>query len=137
MTECQIQNPNLDRLREQTRLLRARPRAARILRPGRNCWRLTQADRISWLVDGEAYFRTFRETIKRAQRSVLILAWDIDSRTLLVPEDPHDGWPIALGELLHQALVRNPKLQVHILDWDYAMLYMAFRELPPPYATGW
>ncbi len=139
MTECQTQtqNQSLDRLREQARLLRARPRAARILAPGSNCWRLTQADRIAWLIDGEAYFRTFRETVKRAQRSILILAWDIDSRTLLVPEDPHDGWPIALGELLHHAVVRNPALQVRVLDWDYAMLYVAFRELPPPYATGW
>jgi len=137
MSECQIQKPSLDRLREQTRLLRAQPRATRILAPGRNCWRLTRAGRIAWLIDGAAYFQAFRDAVKRAQRSILILAWDIDSRTALLPHDPGDGWPVALGDLLHQALTRNPSLQVRILDWDYAMLYVAHRELPPPYATGW
>jgi len=136
MTECQTHNP-LDQLRERARLLRAQPRAARILAPGRNCWRQTRADRVAWLIDGEAYFRAFRDAVKRAQRSILIIAWDIDSRTLLLPEDPRDGWPIALGELLHAALVRNRALHVRILEWDFAMLYAAHRELPAPYAAGW
>lgn len=128
---------SLNHLREQARLLRAQPRAARILTPGRNCWRLTSADRIAWLIDGAAYFHAFRETVKRARHSVLVLAWDIDSRTPLLPEDPHDGWAVTLGDFLHQAVVRNPGLQVRVLNWDYAMLYVAHRELPPPYARGW
>jgi phosphatidylserine/phosphatidylglycerophosphate/cardiolipin synthase-like enzyme/uncharacterized membrane protein YdjX (TVP38/TMEM64 family) len=137
MSECQNDTPSIDRLRQQARLLRAQPRATRILAPGSNCWRVTRAQRIAWLVDGEAYFHALRETLKRAQRSVFVIAWDIDSRTALLPDDPGDGWPILLGEFLHQALARNPALHVRVLDWDYAMLYVAFRELPPPYATGW
>ena len=137
MSECQSDTPSIDRLRQQARLLRAQPRATRILAPGSNCWRVTRAQRIAWLVDGAAYFHALRETIKRAQRSVIVIAWDIDSRTALLPEDPGDGWPIVLGEFLHHALQRNPALHVRVLDWDYAMLYAAHRELPPPYASGW
>ena len=101
MSECQSDTPSIDRLRQQARLLRAQPRATRILAPGSNCWRVTRAQRIAWLVDGAAYFHALRETIKRAQRSVIVIAWDIDSRTALLPEDPGDGWPIVLGEFLH------------------------------------
>jgi len=137
MSECQNDTQSIERLRRQARLLRAQPRRARILAPGRNCWRVTRAQRVAWLIDGQTYFHALRETLKRAQRSVFIIAWDIDSRTALLPNDPGDGWPILLGEFLHHALSRNPALHVRVLDWDYAMLYVAFRELPPPYATGW
>jgi len=137
MSECQNDTQSIDRLRRQARMLRAQPRRMRVLAPGRNCWRVTRAQRVAWLIDGEAYFHALRETLKRAQRSVFVIAWDIDSRTALLPNDPGDGWPILLGEFLNHALSRNPALHVRVLDWDYAMLYVAFRELPPPYATGW
>jgi phospholipase D1/2 len=48
----------------------ARQKHSAVLRPGHNCWRREQAERVAIAVDGEAYFRAVREAILRARRSV-------------------------------------------------------------------
>ena len=122
----------------------ARPPGAReapacepaLLAAGRNCWRTAHAHRVAWLIDGQAYFHAFREAAMRATRSIFILAWDIDSRMLLTPGAPDDGWPQELGAFL-DALVRDrPGLRAYVLDWDFFMLYQGDRELLPAYALG-
>ncbi len=50
---------------------------------GRNCWRRAKADRMAFLVDAAAYFEAFASSAERAQRSILILGWDFDSRVEL------------------------------------------------------
>ena len=60
--------------------------------PGRNCDSVRHADRFSLLIDGSDYFRVLREAITRAQRTVFILGWDIDSRMKLTPEGADDGY---------------------------------------------
>ena len=47
-----------------------------ILQPGRNCWRVEEARRASFLIDGDAYFSAFRAAATRAQHSIMILGWD-------------------------------------------------------------
>ena len=64
-------------------------RTGGILEAGRNCWRIERANRLSFLIDGAAYFSAVREAIANAQRSVFILGWDIDSRIRLVPGRPY------------------------------------------------
>jgi phospholipase D1/2 len=59
--------------------------------PGRNCDSVQHADCFSLLVDGSDYFRVLREAITRAQHTVFILGWDIDSRMKLTPEGSDDG----------------------------------------------
>jgi phosphatidylserine/phosphatidylglycerophosphate/cardiolipin synthase-like enzyme/uncharacterized membrane protein YdjX (TVP38/TMEM64 family) len=79
-------------------------------------------------VDGEDYFATLREGLISAQRCIAIAAWDIHSRVELVRPTPNDGWPTALGELLMQLLEARPALEVFILLWDYAPIYLLERE---------
>ncbi|MEJ2328005.1 MAG: phospholipase D-like domain-containing protein [Chromatiaceae bacterium] len=98
------------------------------LREGRNCWRVARADRFAVLVDGEEYFAAVRQALIAAERCIFILAWDIDSRVALVRDDPGDGWPIALGELLRSLLEDRPALEVFVLVWDYAPIYALERE---------
>lgn len=95
---------------------------------GRNCWRIAKAARVAVSVDGEAYFAAVRDALIAAQRQVIILAWDIHSRVKLVREDPQDGLPTALAELILALLERNPQLQVYVLLWDYAPIYALERE---------
>jgi phosphatidylserine/phosphatidylglycerophosphate/cardiolipin synthase-like enzyme/uncharacterized membrane protein YdjX (TVP38/TMEM64 family) len=104
--------------------------------PGDNCWRVARAHRAAWLIDGEAYFRAFREACKRATRSIFILAWDIDSRVALTPGAPDDGWPQPLGDFLDAVVRRRPGLRAYVLDWDYVMLYQTDREFLPGYSLG-
>ncbi|MCA1323864.1 VTT domain-containing protein [Herbaspirillum sp. alder98] len=99
-----------------------------LLQAGRNCWRLEHADRFKLLIDGAAYFRALRETLLKARHSVYILGWDMDSRTTLVPEGTDDGFPAQLGDFLHALAAARPQLHIHVLNWDYAMLYALERE---------
>ncbi len=117
-------------------MTRWQPRTA-ILVPGRNCWRLEPARRVAFLIDGQAYFTAVRAAAVRAQRSIFIIGWDIDSRTRLVPEGAGDGRPEPLLELLNALAARRSGLHVHVLDWDFAMLYATERELLPAYKLGW
>ncbi|RWA56306.1 hypothetical protein AU476_03940 [Cupriavidus sp. UYMSc13B] len=54
--------------------------------PGRNCWRVEPCQRFAMLVDADAYFRALREALPRAEHTIFILGWDIDSRMELVPQ---------------------------------------------------
>lgn len=123
-----------------------------ILKPGRNCWRVEHADRLAFLVDGADYFRAFRETAKQARHSLLIIGWDIDSGVALLrehhpgdgvhgghgghrqeQEQEPDGLPVNLGDFLNSLLERNNQLHIHILDWDFTMIFTPAREWMPLY----
>ena len=108
-----------------------------MLEPGRNCWRLEQAGRVAFLVDGAAYFSAVRAAAAQARRSIFILGWDIDSRMRLVPEGADDGLPEPLGDFLNALAKRSRKLRIYILNWDFAMLYAPDREVLPRYKLGW
>ena len=110
-----------------------------VLKPGANCWRVERADRVAFLVDGADYFHAFREAVKQARRSVLIMAWDIDSRVKLVrgEQASNDGLPDTLGDFLNAMVRRNRKLDIHVLDWDFIMLFAPDREWLPLYKREW
>jgi phosphatidylserine/phosphatidylglycerophosphate/cardiolipin synthase-like enzyme/uncharacterized membrane protein YdjX (TVP38/TMEM64 family) len=102
-----------------------------ILQPGENCWRLAPASRVAFLIDGAPYFRTLADAIDRAERSIWLVGWDFHTRICLRrdgdEEDPSD----CLVERLEAALRRRPALRVHVLEWDFAVIYAAERELLP------
>ncbi|WP_339389629.1 VTT domain-containing protein [Nitrosovibrio sp. Nv4] len=98
---------------------------------------MERADRAAFIVDGADFFKAFRETVKQAQRSVLIIAWDIDSRVKLVREGESDGLPVELGDFLTSMVKRNSKLDIHILDWDFVMIFAPDREWLPLYKEKW
>ena len=98
---------------------------------GRNCWRVARTERLSALVDGEAYFAAVRRALIAARRRIFILAWDIHSQVELIrdaPQTPGDGLPTQLAELLVARLEANPDLEVYILLWSYAPIYALERE---------
>ncbi|MDR5754695.1 MULTISPECIES: VTT domain-containing protein [unclassified Caballeronia] len=105
--------------------------------PGENCATVQHAERFSLLIDGSDYFRVLREAIGRAERTVFILGWDIDSRMKLTPEGAPDDLPAALGDFLHEIAARRRRLRIYILAWDFAMLYAFEREWLPVYKMGW
>lgn len=113
------------------------PRDGAILQAGRNCWRTARAGRVAFLVDGAAYFAAFRAAAAQAERSIFVVGWDVDSRTALAPGGAGDALPDALGDFLDALARRRRGLHVHVLDWDFAMLYALDRELLPIYALGW
>jgi len=106
-----------------------------LFKPGENCCAAAQAHRISFVVDADGYFRLFRRACEKAERSILILGWDFDSRTVLEQEEGKP--PVILGDFLNALAKRNRRLHVKILDWDYPIVYGMDRELPPTLGLSW
>ena len=112
--------------------------AESLLRPGYNCWRVAQANRVALLVDAKDYFAAFHRAALNAQRSIVVLAWDFNSHTRLHFDPvPRGGPPAELGDFLNFLVRRRRGLHIHILNWDYPMVFGADREFPPLYGFGW
>lgn len=110
-----------------------------ILEEGRTCWRIGHADRAAVLIDGAAYFGALRKALLKAQRSIFIVGWDIDSRVELRGEEPENGdeAPSTLKELLMYLARCRPDLQVYLLLWDYSVVYALEREPLPSVNLAW
>jgi phosphatidylserine/phosphatidylglycerophosphate/cardiolipin synthase-like enzyme/uncharacterized membrane protein YdjX (TVP38/TMEM64 family) len=113
----------------------------RVARPGDTCWRREHAHRAAFLVDAADYFRALRSSIIKAERSVMLLGWDVHSKTPLIPGDPDrlaaDGWPVRLGDVLLEAVKRNRRLRIDVLSWDFAVVFALDREILPLYRLPW
>jgi uncharacterized membrane protein YdjX (TVP38/TMEM64 family)/phosphatidylserine/phosphatidylglycerophosphate/cardiolipin synthase-like enzyme len=111
-----------------------------ILVDGKNCWRQVHANRVAFLIDAAAYFDAFACAALRARRSILIVGWDFNSRTQLWCGDDSQArqrMPERLGDFLDDLVRRRRELQIHILDWDFPMIYAMDREAPPVFGLGW
>lgn len=112
------------------------PAASSLFEAGRNCWRVERAARAACLIDAAAYFRAFFEAANHAERSILITGWDFHSRTrLLCGDDAH--CELELGQFLNDLARRRRDLQIHILIWDYPMIFGLDREWAPLAFGSW
>lgn len=113
--------------------------SASLLRKNENVWRIARANRASMLVDGAAYFGAVRESLLKAKHSIHIVGWDIDSRMRLVGASGRadDGLPETLAEFLSALVERRPELTIHLLLWDFSVLYALEREIFPALALSW
>ncbi|MCE9648509.1 MAG: VTT domain-containing protein [Parvibaculum sp.] len=113
--------------------------AETIFNPARNVWRVERAPRAKVLIDAAAYFSALRAAMREARHSIVIVGWDIDSRTELVGETgkADDGLPTALGPFLTALAERNPDISIKLLIWNYALFYSTERELMPSLSLGW
>jgi phospholipase D1/2 len=108
-----------------------------ILAAGRNCQRLLDATRVAFLVDADAYFEALTETILGAREQVLVIGWDIQAATRLRPGGMPPGLPEDLRGFLNAVVARRRALRVHLLEWDYSLLFSLERELLPLVQLGW
>lgn len=110
-----------------------------LVRPGHNAWRRVRASRAAVLIDAARYFRAVREALLNARSTAFIVGWDLDSRTRLVGEDDRadDGFPEGFIDFLNAIVKRRPNLLVHVLVWDYSLLYASERELFPVASLHW
>jgi len=111
---------------------------SRIVAPGRNCWRTERANRLAFLIDSAAYFRAFKAAALRARHSILIIGWDVNSRTPLeFPEHACADVPNELGPLLNHLTQKNKNLQINVLCWDSPLIYAPDREAFQQVRFGW
>jgi len=105
---------------------------------GHNAWRIEHCPRAKVLIDAGAYFGSLRAAMLKAERSIYILAWDLDSRTALIDAggQADDGLPPTLAAFLSALIARRPHLSVKLLVWNYSLLYAFERELHPTRSLG-
>lgn len=105
-------------------------------RPGENCWRVERADRFSFIVDADDYFRALRKVCIQTERELLLIGWDFDLELEMVPGESDDdgkapdGFPNQLGAFLEAIVERAPDLNVYILKWNGAVLAAPGRLIP-------
>ena len=102
--------------------------ASHLFQAGRTCWRIEESRHVSFLIDGDAYFRAFRAAATHAQRSIMILGWDFDSRTRIAIDQDPDGLPDQIGTFCRELLRRQHQLQIYVLTWDHHLIYSMERE---------
>ena len=110
---------------------------ALIAQPGINCWRVDRAHRFYCIQDAANYFRLVREAMLRARHTVFILGWDTMASTNLLPGETSPGAPTVLAPLLRHIARRSPRLQIHLLTWDYASVYAFERDPFARLRFGW
>jgi phospholipase D1/2 len=108
-----------------------------LFQPPQNCHRVALAHRAAVIIDGETYFQVLHEAFRRAKRSIFIVGWDLHSEVCLVRNGEADGYPERLGALLDTLADERPELTIHLLCWDFAMIYALEREFFPRYKLKW
>lgn len=111
--------------------------ASSLFEPGRNCWRVENASKAAFVIDADAYFKAFVTAARTAQRSLLITGWDFHSRTRLLCSATGGDCDLELGSFLNDLARERRDLQIHILIWDYPMIFGMEREWAPIYGLGW
>ena len=109
-----------------------------IFKENENCWRVPRADRFALLVDAANYYSALRSSMLKAESAIFVVGWDVDSRIRLAGEaDPDDSAPEQLKEFLCYLSERRPSLRVHVLMWDFSVLYALEREPMPALNLAW
>ncbi|MGM0516950.1 MAG: VTT domain-containing protein [Pseudomonadota bacterium] len=97
-------------------------------------WRTGRADRAGLVIDGENWFPAFADMLSHARHQALVLCWDIDSRVAMYRPCDARLAPCHLTAVLQRALADNPGLEIHLLPWDFAMIYAFEREWLPMFS---
>lgn len=90
-------------------------RDGRLLVAGQTCWRVERADRVACIIDGQDYFRHVKAAMLQAQRRILLIGWDFDTRMLLERGGKTLPGPNPLGTLLRYLVRIRPDLEIHLL----------------------
>jgi phosphatidylserine/phosphatidylglycerophosphate/cardiolipin synthase-like enzyme len=98
-----------------------------VLQAGHNCWRIETANHFALLVDGSNYYGALVEAMRRAQRYIAVLGWDLDTRTHLFENDPGQGTG-PLRQFLRDLVSENPNLDIYVLAWNFPVLFANVRD---------
>lgn len=102
-----------------------------ILAKGRNCWRIARADCATVVVDAADYYHAIGLAMNEAQRRILIIGWDFDTRIALEPDERGEGE--TLGHFFLRLVRERPGREIDVLKWNFGALKQFFR----PAAVVW
>src|SRR5262245_58148608 len=93
---------------------------------GRNCWTANApADAAGLLVDGRSYYMGFYEAARLARRHILIAGWRFNSDVRLIRGKDAEarGGEVQLLSFLEKLCAENPELEIHVLAWDFSVIF--------------
>jgi phosphatidylserine/phosphatidylglycerophosphate/cardiolipin synthase-like enzyme/uncharacterized membrane protein YdjX (TVP38/TMEM64 family) len=102
-----------------------------LLVPGTTCWRLEHADRVALIVDAADYYAAVKAAMRKAKRSIILLGWDFDTRVELEKDPLDPKFPNRFGDFLERLVADNAQLEIHVLKWDFSMIFALEREIFP------
>jgi phosphatidylserine/phosphatidylglycerophosphate/cardiolipin synthase-like enzyme len=110
-----------------------------ILEEGRNVWRQAGMEAGGLLVDARDYYRALYRAAEQAERYILLAGWQFDSDVrLLRGQDAENArLPVEFLPLLRELCRRRPALTVHILAWDFSLVYALEREWMQKWLFDW
>jgi phospholipase D1/2 len=102
----------------------------RLLVVPRTCAATFDAPESGVLIDGCDYYRELYRAAQHAERSILIAGWQLNSKVALLRGDEAQGapLPVELLAFLTALCERRPELEIHVLVWDAAALFLFERE---------
>ena len=87
---------------------------------------MERASRAALVVDAADYFRLARKAMLSAEKQIMLIGWDFDTRICL-DYDADVGAPAELGAFLSWLPKNRPGLQIHILKWDIGAIKLLGR----------
>ena len=102
-----------------------------IVEEGRNCWRISRADCATVVVDAADYYHFIGQAMAAAERRILIIGWDFDTRIALEPDEQGKGE--SLGQFFLRLVRERPGREIDVLKWNFGALKQFLR----PAAVKW
>ena len=96
-------------------------------------WRFAMARRARVVIDAADYFGVLRAAMDQARQRIFLIGWDFDSRILL--PSGRRWWqggrkrrfPARLGSYMVWLVKHNPRLEILLLKWNFALVKYLFR----------
>lgn len=87
------------------------------------------------MIDCADFYRAIHAAICKAQHSIFILGWEIDSRIRLLrgEEEKNSAVPSTTIDLLSWKAEQNKNIQIYLLRWDSSAAFITKRELLAEY----
>lgn len=110
-----------------------------ILQPGANCTGIFAVEHTGVLIDGRDYYKAFYTMARQAKHFILMAGWQFDSNVrLLRGADLDDSKEEArFIPFLNELCVKNTKLEVYVLAWDFSVIFALEREWLQELITNW
>jgi phosphatidylserine/phosphatidylglycerophosphate/cardiolipin synthase-like enzyme len=102
-----------------------------IVDAGRNCWRISRAEKAAVIVDAADYYRVIGSVMEEAKRRILIIGWDFDTRIPLVPDERGKGE--TLGHFFLRLARQRAGREIDVLKWNFG----ALKQFAKPAAVLW
>jgi phosphatidylserine/phosphatidylglycerophosphate/cardiolipin synthase-like enzyme len=110
---------------------------SRVLVPGDTCWQIARADRLACIIDAADYFYNAKSAMLKAQRRIILIGWDFDTRIKLEPAGKSLDGPNKLGDFLKWLPENRPGLDIHLLKWNVGAFAAMTRGMAPIFIENW